>query len=142
MLFRSKEEVDEIVILTRARERKTITLTALLPVKFTFPSKYSVYKALKKHNALPQKPSKPKRQKIRYDKSLILNSVFSSQKSRFYLFLSLIFAFLSLLTPLKTYYLISLELRRDSRVTKGISGFLLCWPREAQSSIRVSRESW
>lgn len=102
-----KEEVDEIVILTRARERKTITLTALLPVKFTFPSKYSVYKALKKHNALPQKPSKPKRQKIRYDKSLILNSVFSSQKSRFYLFLSLIFAFLSLLTPLKTYYLIS-----------------------------------
>ena len=24
-----------------------------------------------------------------------------------------------------------LELRRDSRVTTGISGFLLCWPREA-----------
>ena len=36
----------------------------------------------------------------------------------------------------------SLEFRRDSRVTKGISGFLLCWPREAQSSIRVARESW
>ena len=34
-----------------------------------------------------------------------------------------------------------LELRRDSRVTKGNSGFLLCWPREVQSSIRVVRES-
>ena len=34
-----------------------------------------------------------------------------------------------------------LELWRDSRVTKGNSGFLLCWPREVQSSIRVVRES-
>ena len=38
--------------------------------------------------------------------------------------------------------MVFLELRRDYRVTKGISGFLLCWPREAQSSIRVARESW
>ena len=29
-----------------------------------------------------------------------------------------------------------------SRVTTGISGFLLCWPRKVQSSIRVARESW
>ena len=34
-----------------------------------------------------------------------------------------------------------LELRWDSWVTKGNSGFLLCWPREVQSSIRVVRES-
>ena len=32
--------------------------------------------------------------------------------------------------------------RLDSRVTTGISGFLLCWAREVQSSIRVARESW
>ena len=31
---------------------------------------------------------------------------------------------------------------RDSRVTTGNSDFLLCWPREVQSSIRVARESW
>ena len=31
-----------------------------------------------------------------------------------------------------------LELRRDSRVTSGNSGCLLCWPREVQSSIRVA----
>ena len=30
-----------------------------------------------------------------------------------------------------------LELQRDSRVTTGNSGCLLCWPREVQSSIRV-----
>ena len=35
-----------------------------------------------------------------------------------------------------------LELRRDYRVTTGISGFLLGWPLEAQSSSRVARESW
>ena len=29
-----------------------------------------------------------------------------------------------------------LELQRDSRVTTGNSGCLLCWPREVQSSIR------
>ena len=36
--------------------------------------------------------------------------------------------------------MVFLELRRDSRVTTGISGFLLCWPREVQSSIRAARE--
>ena len=30
----------------------------------------------------------------------------------------------------------------DSRVTMGISGFLLGWPCEAQTSPRVARESW
>ena len=35
-----------------------------------------------------------------------------------------------------------LELRRDSRVTTGNSGCLLCWPREVQSCIRVAKESW
>ena len=35
-----------------------------------------------------------------------------------------------------------LELRRDSRLTTGISGFLLGWHWEAQSSPRVARESW
>ena len=35
-----------------------------------------------------------------------------------------------------------LELQRDSRVTTGNSGCLLCWPREVQSSIRVVKESW
>ena len=33
-------------------------------------------------------------------------------------------------------------MRRDSRVTTGISAFPLGWPWEAQSSPRVARESW
>ena len=37
--------------------------------------------------------------------------------------------------------MVFLELRRDSRVTTGNSGCLLCWPREGQSSIRVAKES-
>ena len=38
--------------------------------------------------------------------------------------------------------MVFLELRRDSRVTTGNSGCLLCWPREVQSSIRVVKEIW
>ena len=38
--------------------------------------------------------------------------------------------------------MVFLELGRNSRVTTRNSGFLLCWPRELQSSIRVARESW
>ena len=38
--------------------------------------------------------------------------------------------------------MVFLELRRDSRVTTGNSGCLLCGPREVQSSIRVAKESW
>src|SRR5574337_21881 len=40
------------------------------------------------------------------------------------------------------YHVVFLELRRDSRVTTGNSGCLLCWPREVQSSIRVAKENW
>ena len=39
-------------------------------------------------------------------------------------------------------HVVSLELRRHSRVTTGISAFPLGWPWEAQSSPRVARESW
>ena len=39
-------------------------------------------------------------------------------------------------------HVVFLELRRDSRVTTGISAFPLGWPWEAQSSPRVARESW
>ena len=38
--------------------------------------------------------------------------------------------------------MVFLELRRDSRVTTGNSGCLLCWPRQVQSSTRVAKESW
>ena len=38
--------------------------------------------------------------------------------------------------------MVFLELRRDTRVTTGISAFPLGWPWEAQSSPRVARESW
>ena len=39
-------------------------------------------------------------------------------------------------------HVVFLELRRDSRVTTGNSGCLLCWPRQVQYSIRVAKESW
>ena len=38
--------------------------------------------------------------------------------------------------------MVFLELRREYRVSTGISAFLLGWPWEAQTSPRVARESW
>lgn len=101
-----KEEVNEIIMLTRARERKTLTLTALLPIKFTFPDKYTVFRTLKKHNALPPKPIKPKKVKIKTDKALILSTIFDGKRVKLYLFSALTLALLSFITPLKNYYLI------------------------------------
>src|SRR5574341_1790697 len=39
-------------------------------------------------------------------------------------------------------HVVFLELRRDSRVTTGNSGCLLCWPWQVQSSTQVAKESW
>ena len=47
-----------------------------------------------------------------------------------------------LILPRGGNHVVFLELRRDSRVTMGITAFLLGWPWEAQSSPRVARESW
>ena len=101
-----KEGVREIIILTRARERKTLTLTALLPIKFTFPDKYTVHHALKKHNALPPKPLKPKKVKIKGDKDYILSTIFNPKRAKLYMLSAISLALLSFITPLKNYYLI------------------------------------
>lgn len=100
------ENCTEIIMLTRARERKTLTLTALLPIKFVFPDKYTVYRALKKHNALPVRPERPKKVKIKPDKHLIIDNILSQKKCKFYILISLILVVMSFITPLKTYYLI------------------------------------
>ena len=47
-----------------------------------------------------------------------------------------------LILPRGGNHVVFLELRRDSQFTTGISGFLLGWPWEAQSSPRAARESW
>ncbi len=103
-----KEEVDKIIILTRKWERKTLTLTAVLPIPFYFPDKFTVYKALKKHNALPKKPPLPKkkeRQKISIKEQF--TAIFTEKRAKYFLFSALTLIIMSFLTPLKNYYLIA-----------------------------------
>lgn len=102
-----KEKVSEIIILTRARERKTLTLTALLPIRFTFPDKYTVHRALKKHNALPPKPERPQKVKIKVDKNHLFSTIFNPKRAKLYMFSAISLALLSFITPLKNYYLIA-----------------------------------
>ena len=47
-----------------------------------------------------------------------------------------------LILPRGANHVVFLELRRDSRITTGISAFSLGWPWEAQSSPLVARQSW
>ena len=102
----TKCNADEIIMLTRARERKTLTLTALLPIKFSFPDRYTVHRALKKHNALPPKPVKPQKVKIKMDKGQLLDEIFATKRIKYLLFIALVLALMSFITPLKSYYLI------------------------------------
>lgn len=114
----SENGADEIIMLTRKFERKTITLTALLPLPFKFPSKYEVYYALKKHNSLPKKPPKPNKTKIKWDKRELISNIFSPKRTGYYLLSAITLSALSFLTPLKTYYLIMASL---SLVLSGIT---------------------
>lgn len=97
--------IKRAVILSRAKDRKTLTLCAMLPITLSYPDKYAVYKYLKRNNALPCKPQKNKKRLTRADLRTLLESVFEPKKAKYYLFLAVIFALLALFTPLKAYYL-------------------------------------
>lgn len=97
--------ITRAVILSRAKDRKTLTLGAFLPINITYPDKYAVYKYLKRHNALPQKPKKQKYKKRDFNLKDLAQEILAPRKAKYYLFLSIIFAVLALFTPLKVYYL-------------------------------------
>lgn len=101
-----RQGASKIIMLTRARERKTIALTALLPIPFQFPDKWNVFRQLKKHNSLPAKPPKREKVKIKRTKREIYELVFDEKKRKYFMLTSLFLALTSLFTPLKTYYLI------------------------------------
>ncbi|MBQ8178794.1 MAG: hypothetical protein IJ033_06365, partial [Clostridia bacterium] len=90
-----KQGANEIVILTRYRERKTLTLTALLPLKFHFPDKYAVHRTLKKLNALPPKPNAPQKTKIKLSYRELIESVFNPKRTKYMLYISLMLALMS-----------------------------------------------
>ncbi len=97
--------IKRTVILSRAKDRKTLTLGAFLPINITYPDKYAVYKYLKRHNALPQKPQKQKYKKRDFNLKDLAQEILEPRKAKYYLFLAIIFAVLALFTPLKVYYL-------------------------------------
>ncbi len=101
-----KNGIEHVFILARAKDRKTLTLGAILPITLEYPDKYAVYKYLKRHNALPEKPKKNKKQRVKPDLRALGSVILEPRKAKYYLFLALTFALLALFTPLKTYYLV------------------------------------
>ena len=102
------ESVNEIIMLTRHRERKTLTLCAFLDIPFKFPDKYTVHRVLKKHNALIVKPIVPYKNthRSRDEWRIAFENVFEPKKVKLYLSIAVILAICSLITPLKVYYLV------------------------------------
>ena len=103
----SKEGIDKVVILARARDRRVTNLANLLPVQFIFPDKRAVFRYLYTRNALPEKPithKKPQRTKISLGD--IRDVLFEKRKMKFYLFAGLMTLVSAFITPYTLYYLI------------------------------------
>ena len=93
--------------LTRARDRKTVNLGALIPMDISYPDKRSVYRYLKKHNALPNPLCEKKRvRNVRPEPGAILDTVFAPSKLKYYLFVTVMLTVAAFFTPLKTYYFV------------------------------------
>lgn len=97
--------VKKIIVLTRARDRKTVNLGALIPMDISYPDKRAVYRYLKKHNALP-KPLCEKKlvRNVRPEPGAILDTVFAPNKLKYYLFVAIMLTVAAFFTPIKTYY--------------------------------------
>ena len=97
--------VKKIVVLTRARDRKTVNLGALIPMDISYPDKRAVYRYLKKHNALPKPLCEKKRvRNVRPEPGAILDTVFAPNKLKYYLFVAIMLTVAAFFTPIKTYY--------------------------------------
>ena len=97
--------VKKIVVLTRARDRKTVNLGALIPMDISYPDKRAVYRYLKKHNALPKPRCEKKRvRNVRPEPGAILDTVFAPNKLKYYLFVAIMLTVAAFFTPIKTYY--------------------------------------
>ena len=97
--------VKKIIVLTRARDRKTVNLGALIPMDISYPDKRAVYRYLKKHNALPKPLCEKKRvRNVRPEPGAILDTVFAPNKLKYYLFVAIMLTVAAFFTPIKTYY--------------------------------------
>ncbi|MBQ8177647.1 MAG: hypothetical protein IJ033_00485, partial [Clostridia bacterium] len=57
-------------------------------------------------NALPPKPNAPQKTKIKLSYRELIESVFNPKRTKYMLYISLMLALMSFITPLKSYYLI------------------------------------
>lgn len=99
---------DKIMILTRARDRKTVNLGGLIPQEISYPDKRAVYRYLKKHNALPKPLCEKKRvRNVRPEPGRLLETVFDRRKLKYYLFVTFMLTAAAFFTPLRTYYYVT-----------------------------------
>lgn len=105
------EHTHRTVIICNKAGREVMALAATLYDNYSFVTAPDLYKVLKENDALPalitlKKPKDGAKLTLRS----IIDVVFSESNVRYYLFSGALLAFMSFITPLKIYYLITATL--------------------------------
>lgn len=97
-----KLERQEVFVLCKGIDRRAFEVAVTRNVKVNQVKTKSVYRFLKKHNALPDlKPVKHK-----FSIKGLFGAIFSRRNFKSYIFSACVLIFTAFLTPLKTYYLV------------------------------------
>lgn len=97
-----KLERQEVFVLCKGIDRRAFEVAVTRNIKVNQVKTKSVYRFLKKHNALPDlKPVKHK-----FSIKGLFEAIFSRRNFKSYIFSACVLIFTAFLTPLKTYYLV------------------------------------
>lgn len=94
------------IFIANRTERKLMAFAAYLGIAATFPDRLTIKQYLVRHNALPAPPQPVKIKLPKYKLKELLSLVIDRRKAKYYIFSGLMLLLMSLLTPLKLYYLI------------------------------------
>ncbi|HOB64076.1 MAG TPA: hypothetical protein PKH08_02850 [Clostridia bacterium] len=98
--------LNKAIFIATQTSRSLMTFAAHLGIYVTFPDRYYIKRYLVNHNALPEAPTPVKIKLPKLKPKEIAPVVFDRRKVKYYLFSGFTLLLMSMLTPLKLYYLI------------------------------------
>lgn len=104
-ICKAKSLIKAVFVAART-DRKLMTFAAYLGISTFFPDKIYVKRYLVRHNALPKAPDSVKVKIPRIKLKELFLTVFDRRKAKYYIFSGIMLLLMSMLTPLKLYYLI------------------------------------
>jgi hypothetical protein len=96
----------KVLLIAGRTDRKLLAFAASLGLSVRCPTPITIKRYLQQHNALPEPPSPLKIKLPKYKIKDLLSVVFDRQKAKYYIFTGVLLLLMSLITPLRLYYLI------------------------------------